>query len=229
MVYAEEGTVDVAGYQDAARRAIGSALAELARPGHVRPDGGFGFVGHSIGGMVALSLAANPGDLPRPSVVVAHDPAGLDYAAFTGIDASMATLAGLDPATRLLVIEAATTADTSNGAADAIWRNAPTPRAQRNWLRVPSDDRGTPQLVSDHSGSLAGDVFLGSRSPLDAIDWWGYWRPTDAALAEGFGETAAGFAFCSAAGPTCDPVRDMGSWSDGTPVARIANAADLGG
>lgn len=229
VVYAEEGTVDVAGYQDAARRAIGSALAELARPGHVRPDAGFGFVGHSIGGLVALSLAANPGDLPRPSVVVAHDPAGLDYAAFTGIDASMATLAGLDPATRLLVIEAATTADTSNGAADAIWRNAPTPRAERNWLRVPSDDRGTPPLVSDHSGSLAGDVFLGSRSPLDAIDWWGYWRPTDAALAEGFGETAAGFAFCSAAGPTCDPVRDMGSWSDGTPVARIANAADLGG
>ena len=64
---------------------------------------------------------------------------------------------------------------------------------------------------------------------LDAIDSWGYWRPTDAALAEAFGETADAFAFCSDTGPTCDPVRDMGSWSDGTPVARIANAADLAG
>ena len=66
------------------------------------------------------------------------------------------------------------------------------PRERRNWLRVPSDDHGTPPLVSDHLGSLAGEIFLGGSSPLDAIDWWGYWRPTDAALAEGFGETADG-------------------------------------
>ena len=205
--------------QDAARRAIGSALDELARPGHVRPDGRFGIIGLSVGGLVALTLAANPGDcrdrrswsrMTPPAWTTRRSPASTR----TRPDPR-----GIDPASRLLVIESATTAGTPNarGRHD-LAQHLDAARA-RNWLRVPSDGHGTPPLVSDHLGSLAGEIFLSAGSPLDAIDWWGYWRRTDAALAQGFGETADGFAFCSDTGPLCDPVRDMGSWSDGTPVA----------
>ena len=234
VLYAEEGTVATRLYEKSARRAIGAGLAELRRPDrdHVRPNGQFGFIGFSLGGIVALRLAADPKggtepDIPRPAVVVLHDPAGEAYKNSTGLTLSAKALAGLDPAAKLLIIQAQSSASDPNSAAPNAWANSPTLERNANWLRVPSDLYGLPPLLSVHDGSLAAPGG-NPLQPLDAIDWWGYWRPTEAAVRAAFGQPGAGYdPFCKARTKVCAPVRRMGQWSDQHAAATIQNAGDL--
>jgi hypothetical protein len=108
-----------------------------------------------------------------------------------------------------------------------IWqRLGHIPRANRNVLRVFSDPRPTfpdPDLISDHPGVQSGG-FL----PLDMIDFWGYRRPTEGAFLTAFGTPPPGYdAFCSSTSSVCNPVRNMGSFTNGVPLNRIQNAGDL--
>ncbi|HWO23027.1 MAG TPA: alpha/beta fold hydrolase [Kofleriaceae bacterium] len=231
------GLLDPQNYQPNARAAIAAALAELDSPEHVHSDGHFGLLGHSLGTMIALRLAAKPQatpELPVPEILVLHEPAGKTAPFIEGNpdwDVSEQTLIEIAPTTRLLLIQAETSATDPNSVAPDAWHNTPQlARAQKNFLRVISDEHGRPALVSDHTGVQAGQNVT-HFDPLDGIDWWGYWRPTDGALSEVFGrgELPAGYsAFCSSAGPRCDPVRHMGQWSDGVAVTPMQNAAELG-
>jgi hypothetical protein len=231
------GLFDPGNYQPNARAAIAAALSELTTAGHVHPNGHFGMLGHSLGAMMSLRLAAQPGAppaLPVPEILVLHEPAGKTTPFIAGNpawDISTGALGGIAPTTRLLIIQAETSATDPNSVAPDAWNNTPQiARAQRNFLRVFSDDHGRPSLVSDHNGVQAGRSGLQVR-PLDAIDWWGYWRPTEGALREifGMGGLPPGYsAFCSSADPACDPVRQMGVWSDGVPVKPMKNTAELG-
>ena len=201
------------------------------RTGHVQPDGRFGIIGFSVGGLVALTLAADPAGLPRPSVVIAHDPAGLDFEAITDLKGRTRgnPRGRRTPASRLLIIESATdcrhaqrrsrdgleqhldAARAAQLAASALRR----PRRAATGLRPPRRPRGRDLLPSQlpaRRDRLVGLLASHRRGARGGID-----------------ETAYGFGFCSDTGPTCDPVRDMASWNDGTPAARIAHAADLGG
>jgi acetyl esterase/lipase len=234
VVFPEYGYLaDVAGYLQNTRKGIADALHELQTNAHVKPDDHFGLFGHSLGGMLTLLVAASVSTspvVPTPSVLVLHEPAGAALSGFTGIDLAQSKLDGIDPKTRLLIIEAQTSLTDTNTASPDAWNNTKTiPRAQKNWLLVHTDGHGAPALMSDHLGVQA-DVGKAGGAPLDAIDWWGYWRPTEAAFQEVFGSPGAGAfsAFCSQAGAKCDPVRDMGLWSDGVPVTRGENAADQG-
>jgi hypothetical protein len=194
-------------------------------------------LGHSLGAMISLRLAAQPQTvpaLPVPEILVLHEPAGKTTPFIAGNpawDISTQALSGVAPTTRLLIIQAETSATDPNSVAPDAWLNTPQlARAQKNFLRVFSDHHGQPALVSDHTGVQAGQNVL-QVDPLDAIDWWGYWRPTEGALREAFGMDALppGYsAFCSSAGPACDPVRQMGSWSDGVAVKPMKVAAELG-
>lgn len=220
VLYAEEGTVNTAGYRDAGRRAVLAGMAELARPGHVRPSGRIAFVGFSLGGMVALQLANEPkgSAVPRPGVVVLHDPAG-ECSRLVNGTVSDGTLTNLPRSVKLLIIQAETSVGSANSAAPGAWRNSLV--TTKNWLVVPSDDYGEPPMVSDHAGSTG--VTGGGSPPLDAIDWWGYWRPTDRALESVFSPDRNGYdVFCRKAGASCDPVRDMGRWADGHAAQRIS-------
>ncbi|MEZ4241215.1 MAG: hypothetical protein R3F59_34660 [Myxococcota bacterium] len=58
------------------------------------------------------------------------------------------------------------------------------------------------------SASKAGSGLL--HRPLDGIDWWGYWRPTEAVLAD---------ALRGEAPP--DDALGRGAWSDGVPVTPL--------
>jgi pimeloyl-ACP methyl ester carboxylesterase len=231
------GLLDPQNYQSNARAAIAAALDVLGTADHVRPDGHFGLLGHSLGSMIALRLAASPQRepaLPVPEILVLHEPAG-KTAPFIGgnpdWDISTQILGQIAPTTSLLLIQAETSATDPNSVALDAWHNTPQlARAQKNFLRVVSDESGHPALVSDHTGVQAGQNVT-HFDPLDAIDWWGYWRPTEAALREvfGMGELPSGYsAFCSSAGPICDPVRHMDRWSDGMAVNPMKNASDLG-
>ena len=130
------------------------------------------------------------------------------------------------------MIQAETTFATAdpNSYSEVIWNNTSASAQPLNYLVVPSDDAGSTPLVSDHGGVTAGaDLADPTRmQPLDAIDWYGYWRPTEGALAEAFGDPFAGYsAFCSDAGAACDPLRDMGTFESGAQVTQIRNAGDL--
>ncbi len=231
------GLFDLQNYQTNARAAIAAALSELATADHVHPDGRFGLLAHSLGAMIALRLAAQPQAtpaLPVPEIVVLHEPAGKTAPFIAGNpawDISTQALSGIASTTRLLIIQAETSATDPNSVAPDAWHNTPQlARAQKNFLRVFSDHHGLPALVSNHTGVQAGQDVL-QFNPLDAIDWWGYWRPTEGALREAFGMNALppGYsAFCSSAGSICDPVRYMGRWSDGVPVNPMKVAAELG-
>ena len=228
------GLLDPQNYQPNARAAIAAALAVLDNADHVHSDGHFGLLGHSLGAMIALRLAAQPQALPVPEILVLHEPAGKTAPFIEGNpdwDVSVRTLSEIAPTTSLLLIQAETSATDPNSVAPDAWHNTPQlARAQKNFLRVGSDEHGRPALVSDHTGVQAGQNVT-HFDPLDGIDWWGYWRPTEAALSEVFGrgELPAGYsAFCSSAGPSCAPVRHMGEWSDGVAVHPMQNAAELG-
>jgi len=224
VLYAEEGTNDAANYARSARAAIRAGLTELARPGHVHYDQThFGIVGFSLGGMVAMRLAADPrGDFPAPRIVVLHDPAGRQTEAITGVALTKDALRGMAAGTRLLIIQAESSARQSNSASPDAWNNAPSgvKTSDKSWLRVPSDDHGTFPMESKHESSTA---------PVDAVDWWGYWRPTEGALVQGFtGKAPSGYsAFCNATSPACASVHDMGTWQDGVPVRPMLNFCDI--
>jgi pimeloyl-ACP methyl ester carboxylesterase len=225
VLYAEEGTNEAPDYAKHARTAIRNGLAKLAEPGHVHHDKKhLGFIGFSLGGMVAMRLAAEPKtDFPAPGVVVLHDPAGRETQAITGVALTKEALRGMAASTKLLIIQAESSRFEKNSASPDAWNNAPSriSKDNKSWLRVPSDDHGTFDMKSEHASSAA---------PVDAVDWWGYWRPTEGALIQCFtGKAPAGYsAFCNSLGPTrCASVRKMGTWSDRIDVKRMLNFCDI--
>ena len=220
VVYPRMGNlIAVWDYVDNAGDALLDALDVLASPGHVAPQPDrLAFVGHSLGGVVALHLA-NRTDLPDPASVVLHDGAGAQTPAYVWL--SLDTLDDVSPQT-LLVALVAETSFRDRNATDvvraAVTKTPQITRDQKNVIVVRSDDYGSPPLVSDHLGVHGGPTDL-----VDAIDWYGYWMPTDAALSEGWYGLDGAWALGDG-----DEVRDMGSWSDGTPVVQKVPAADFG-
>ncbi|MGH7147571.1 MAG: alpha/beta hydrolase family protein [Nitrospiraceae bacterium] len=189
------------------------------------------FAGHSLGAMLGFQMAirsvVDPTAVPRgPDVLVLHDPAGkLFFGPQLLQNASMLTAS-------LLVVQAETSSsvppDNNNSYALEVFTQTPA-GLTKNFLRVRTDRYGTPDLISNHGGVASGPDAFGVNLPLNAIDWHGYWRPTEGGFREAFGTPFSGYsAFCRSATASCDPVRDMGLWSDGTPVVKIQNAGDLG-
>ena len=83
----------------------------------------------------------------------------------------------------------------------------------RNFIAVKSDTHGTPELLSEHNSIQTGSVHFWEQNTVDAIDWQGYWRTTEAAINFALYGTDGQYIL----GDGTD-VRDMGQWSDGTPI-----------
>ena len=85
------------------------------------------------------------------------------------------------------------------------------PADRQRFVMLRSDDYGRPALTADHLLPQT----AGNGGEEDALDWYGLWRPLDALVT------------CAESGQECDTALgmseaalSMGSWSDGTPVAR---------
>ena len=153
------------------------ALESLHRPGHVVPDKrGVAFVGHSMGGLVATNLAvrAARGELPAPLALMVVAP-GKTWPEPSPIAFPLDDVSQLPARLHLLAIVGDD--DDFVGEIDArkVFKGATgVAPANKNYLRVFSDDHGSPALVADHrfaSAPLPDDSpLLGPLSSTDALE-----------------------------------------------------------
>jgi dienelactone hydrolase len=229
-------------YENWAIEAIKSALLLLGGPGYVPPrDGGIGLAGHSLGGRFAARIAnrARLVGLPPVKAIIMHDqgpnrpnprlPPFVELYPLAGLDQ-------LDPAAILIDIKAGSrycgdlhrekvVCDNPRdfiGAEDLpaleAYRSITViPSSHRNFIQVPWDSHGYPEFRSQH-----GAVIQTPEQPVDVTDWV-YWRLTTAALNRAFwgkdGEYVLG---------NSKSVKQIGFWSDGTPIRLLKTAADFG-
>ena len=171
-------------------------------------------VGHSLGAVIgAAYLRAGPlDDLPPGASLTLIAPGGCSTCGtMSGFGVPLPD--DLAASEELLVNIVVGSDDTivGDGDARAIWsRLADVPPDRKRLVEVRSDRYGQPGLVADH-------LFVqsdGFGSEVDALDWFGVWRPLDRLI--GCAESGS---LCAVALGT-DPVAlGMGEWSDGTPVA----------
>lgn len=230
--------------------AVKAAFAELERPGHVRPDlDRVAAVGHSYGGVMTGNFAAVAAAEGLPKIRAAMSTQPGDNAddnesprkspKFPSIMVDYGTI----PAETLLICFAGMDDKLVGGtAAKKICHGATAvPEKNKSLILMPSDDHGTPPLVADHFQPLVGDpafdvanetapeitrgiLALASDKTVDgfnpfapdALDYNGTWRLFDALCDCAFDGKNCGRALGGA-----PAVRDMGAWSDGTPVAPL--------
>lgn len=209
---------------------VKDATVALQREGRIRPDlQRVAYVGHSIGGVLAVQLAAVPRQegLPVPKALMPVAP---------GIGAaerqSAAQLRQVPSTVLLLVVVGEDDQNVGDRVGRIIFLGTPQiPLSNKNLVVLRSDYHGTPPLVANHRAPGAAnpaywiprDHAAGRRltagsppadlPPADALDYYGYWKFLDGLTDAAFYGRHRVYAL----GDTPQQ-RFMGLWSDGTPV-----------
>jgi pimeloyl-ACP methyl ester carboxylesterase len=216
------------------------AYEMLRAPGHVAPDQrGLAFVGHSMGGLVASNLAAAgaKGQLPQPLALMSVEP-GKTWPEASRIAFPLDDLSILPP--ELLLVAVAGEDDDFVGDTDArkVYTTATNVQPEnKNYVRMFSDDHGTPALTADHRMASApggmvestGESSWGQRSAgagddendrgevvTNALDFYGTWKLFDGLADAVFRGVNRAYAL----GGTPQQ-RYMGEWSDRMPVREL--------
>ncbi len=203
-------------FTDNAQAAIKAAIERMSDGSHARPDlAKFIFVGYSAGGVIATNLTAR-GDktgLPLPKALFAVTPGGCANCSVFSIRnfslAQPAELAAIRPDLKLVVLVGDKDNVVGETASSIIWQNiTQIPAANKNYLKVISDNHGKPALIADHG--------MANRAPPNAHNYYGIWKLLD------------GLQSCSLANKDCEYAlgntpqqRELGKWSDGTPVTEL--------
>lgn len=224
--------------------AVKSAFAQLqSGPGHVRPDlTKVAAVGHSLGGLLAVSVAALASEnrIPQVRAVMAVEPGITRFP----VSVPMADLSKIPSSTLLLSIAGDRDTLVKDDDAKRIYYESKQISADnKDFVWLVTDERGRPGLIAGHraptapdreydngegdmlerrSGSGAGSPADGaaqvdSRVPtINALDYYGLWKLFDALCDTAFYDKNRQFAL----GNTPQQ-RFMGKWSDGTPVKEL--------
>ena len=226
--------------------AVKDALEQLqTERGHVRPDlTKVASVGHSLGGLLAASVAAlaKESGLPRIKAVMSVEP-GLTQ---SPANVPMADLKKIENDT--LLISVAGDRDTLVNDYDAkriYYESSRVSPDNKDFVRLVTDDRGRPPLIANHRAPTAPDRYYdngegdltarrsgqtgagtpidgqtgreSSRTPsIDALDYYGTWKLFDALCDAAFYARNREFAL----GNTPQQ-RFMGKWSDGVAVKEL--------
>lgn len=176
------GTLDINDYENHAKTIFENALIELRNSDRVAPDlDKVIFSGHSLGTQVMLRMAetADSRNYPAPKGIILHEAAGaIAMEAFPLDD-----LGNIDNDT-LMVVIARDDWDKDEGTYPipvSAWHGTEHLK-NRNFIVVKSDNSGKPQLRSTHNSVQTGTPLFWEKRKVDAIDWYGYWRTTEAAI-----------------------------------------------
>ena len=193
--------------RDNALGAVGNALEELQSGGHVPPDlDRFGVCGHSFGGAIsaATGVLYDQYGLPAPRVIATMTPGAMPWC-LPGGSYVWGDLSLIDPDTLLLVMVAEEDSIVCDTQGKEIYHQA-TDVLEKEYLVVRSDYYGEPDLVADHFSPA-------TLYPMNALDFYGFWKIATAAMTCGFD------------GVDCEYAKGggslqiyMGHWSDGTLV-----------
>ncbi|PWT90259.1 MAG: alpha/beta hydrolase [Blastocatellia bacterium] len=223
---------------------IKGALKRLqTEPGHVRPDlTRVATVGHSLGGVLSASVAAlaHESGLPRVRAVMSVEPGLTQPPASVPI----ADLKKIESDTLLLSVAGDRDTLVQDYDSKRIYYESTRVSADnKNFIRLVSDDRGSPPLIASHRAPTApdkaydngeGDLSnwrpFGSTSgrssdrqvnsarnvDTNALDYYGTWKLFDALCDAAFYNKNREYAL----GNTPQQ-RFMGKWSDGVPVKEL--------
>ncbi len=218
--YQQGFVLDPTTFTDKSAVAIADALKRLDGGRHVKADGKrFALAGHSLGGTIAANLAARHEHymLPRARAVMPVLPG--DVRTDKGLGAFFPSLiedhASVPRGTLLLVVAAEDDNIVGQGVARRIYHGAEqVPTEDKDFVLLHADGHGRPALVADHFVN-ASYVARDGRVVADAFDY-ALWRWLDALMDAAFDE---GRHREIALGGTHEQ-RDLGKWSDGTPVRK---------
>lgn len=172
--YQADARTPVAQFADHAFAGTVQALETLRTPGHVAPDPrGIALVGHSMGGLVVTNLAvrAARGELPPPLALMAVTP-GKTWPESSRIAFPLDDVSRLPPGLLLLTVVGDDDDFVREVDARKIFRGATNvAAANKNYVRVFSDDHGSPALVADHRFPSAPQrIAMPGADPANAQD-----------------------------------------------------------
>lgn len=216
--YQTLGAVDPTTFTAKAGGAVRDAIKRLGQDERLNIDTQrFAMVGHSLGGTIIVNLAARHEHfgLPRPKALMPVLPG--DTRALTGLGALLPGVTEdhrtVHANTLMLIIASDNDRFVGKGFAERIYKKTKhIDPDDKDLIVLSSDTHGSPALVSDHFIPSAYTDGRG-RDTADAYDfalWRWFDALVDAAFEDGKNKQVA-------LGDTPEQ-RDLGKWSDGTPV-----------
>lgn len=173
-------------------------------------------VGHSLGGLLAVNIAAvaGPLGLPVPDAIMTVEPGGClgcgGLSELVGVP--YADLSRIDPETLALVVAGDEDDVVGETGAMLAWENLDSiPFERRDYILVRSDRTGQPPLIADHAAPQTG---LGNAE-VDVLDWYGFWKWFDLLTDCAFHELDCEDALGGSASQL-----EMGIWSNDVPVVQ---------
>jgi len=200
-------------------QATQDALRILQSGDHVRPElDKFAIVGHSVGGLITVNLAALSKEkgLPEPKAVFAVEP-GKSRTSEDQMGPVLENLSKIPSNTLLLSL--AGDQDNWVGDADAkriIRDTTQISSENKDYVFMISDEHGNPALLANHFAPLGAEFSNQNYNLFLLVDAWDYystWKLFDGLLDAAFYNKNRQYAL----GNTSQQ-RFMGIWSDGTPV-----------
>ncbi|MEI7555818.1 alpha/beta hydrolase [Candidatus Chlorohelix sp.] len=202
-------------FTDTSLIALKEALAQLQQNGKVKPElDKFMLVGYSAGGIIATNLAgrATTAGLPEPRALFDITPGGCNNCgamAIGGFPLELEALPAIPASMKMLVLVGDKDIIVGDKSSKVIWQNTSQISPEnRDFIKVISDNHGTPALIADHG--------MSNRRKPDALNYYGIWKLTDALQSCALYNTE-----CDNALGNTPAQRFMGKWSDGTAVTEL--------
>jgi dienelactone hydrolase len=218
--------------------AVKAALAELQTGGHVKPElDHVAIVGHSMGGAMAMNLAAEAAaeGLPVPRAICCVEPDNV-LRSVNNAQMPLADLSTISPDTLVQVVVGIDDRLAGDETAKTIYAQlSQIPAAKKDFITLVSDYHGQPALKANHLAPVAWETVDPEPDPaivndpkhqavrqwmvensVDAMDFFGTWKLFDGLTDAAFYGKNLQYAL----GNTAEQ-RFMGRWSDGTAVEEL--------
>ena len=200
-------------------KSVKEAINILNNGDHVKPDiSRFAIVGHSVGGIVSINMAAlaKQEKIPEPKAVFCVEP-GIERSSDNPVGPILENLSKV-PGNVLLI---ALVGDRDNivgiKTAGRIYRETTSILAEnKDYIILTTDERGTPPLIADHLAPLAFVKNEYFSFLVNGLDYYGTWKLFDGLYESVFYGKNREYAL----GNTTQQ-RYMGKWSNGVPVKEL--------